>query len=134
MPSDRLAVEFAGINFKNPFMLSSAPPTMDARHMLRAARLGWGGAVFKTVTEEPTVDPRTRLGVLRRGDLPIGMNNIEPILRNESIEVIREKLQRWLDSSELCVLPALIDAKSLPLSNIPWHPEQIAAFHRTSNG
>ncbi|MHA2210649.1 MAG: NAD-dependent dihydropyrimidine dehydrogenase subunit PreA [Candidatus Thorarchaeota archaeon] len=89
MSNDRLALEFAGISFKNPFMLSSAPPTMDARHMLRAARLGWGGAVFKTVTEEPTVDPRTRLGVLRREGSPIGMNNIELLSR--------KPLSTWTD-------------------------------------
>ena len=62
-------------------MLSSAPPTMDPRHILRAARLGWGGAVMKTVTEEPTVDPRTRLGVLRKDGKMIGMNNIELLSR-----------------------------------------------------
>ncbi|MHA2020635.1 MAG: NAD-dependent dihydropyrimidine dehydrogenase subunit PreA [Candidatus Thorarchaeota archaeon] len=89
MSNDRLALEFAGISFKNPFMLSSAPPTMDARHMLRAARLGWGGAVFKTVTEEPTVDPRTRLGALRRGGSLIGMNNIELLSR--------KPLSTWTD-------------------------------------
>ncbi|MGY5855018.1 MAG: tRNA-dihydrouridine synthase, partial [Candidatus Thorarchaeota archaeon] len=81
MSSNPLEIEFAGITFKNPFMLSSAPPTMDPRHILRAARLGWGGAVMKTVTEEPTVDPRTRLGVLRRNGKPIGMNNIELLSR-----------------------------------------------------
>jgi dihydropyrimidine dehydrogenase (NAD+) subunit PreA len=36
---------------------------------------------MKTVTEEPTVDPRTRLGVLRRDGKPIGMNNIELLSR-----------------------------------------------------
>jgi len=81
MTTDRLAIDFAGINFKNPFMLSSAPPTMDARHIIRAAKLGWGGAVMKTVTEEPTVDPRTRLGVLRKDGKAIGMNNIELLSR-----------------------------------------------------
>jgi dihydropyrimidine dehydrogenase (NAD+) subunit PreA len=81
MSSNRLAIEFAGITFKNPFMLSSAPPTMDARHIIRAAKLGWGGAVMKTVTEEPTVDPRTRLGVLRKNGKAIGMNNIELLSR-----------------------------------------------------
>ena len=86
---DRLAVDFAGVQFKNPFMLSSAPPAMDPRHILRAARLGWGGAVIKTVTEEPTVDPRTRLGSLRRGDSPIGMNNIELLSR--------KPLSTWTD-------------------------------------
>ncbi|MFW9798861.1 MAG: NAD-dependent dihydropyrimidine dehydrogenase subunit PreA [Candidatus Thorarchaeota archaeon] len=81
MSDNSLAIEFAGIDFKNPFLLSSAPPTMDARHILRAARLGWGGAVMKTVTEEPTVDPRTRLGVLRKNGKAVGMNNIELLSR-----------------------------------------------------
>ncbi|MCK4567755.1 MAG: NAD-dependent dihydropyrimidine dehydrogenase subunit PreA, partial [Candidatus Thorarchaeota archaeon] len=81
MSRNRLSVEFAGITFKNPFILSSAPPTMDARHIIRAAKLGWGGAVMKTVTEEPTVDPRTRLGVLRKNGKAIGMNNIELLSR-----------------------------------------------------
>lgn len=81
MSPNRLSIEFAGIAFKNPFMLSSAPPTMDARHIIRAAKLGWGGAVMKTVTEEPTVDPRTRLGVLRKNGKAIGMNNIELLSR-----------------------------------------------------
>ncbi|MFW9786191.1 MAG: NAD-dependent dihydropyrimidine dehydrogenase subunit PreA [Candidatus Thorarchaeota archaeon] len=89
MASKSLEIEFAGITFKNPFMLSSAPPTMDPRHILRAAKLGWGGAVMKTVTEEPTVDPRTRLGVLRKNGRPIGMNNIELLSR--------EPLKTWTD-------------------------------------
>jgi len=62
---------------------------MDPRHILRAARLGWGGAVMKTVTEEPTVDPRTRLGVLRKDGKAIGMNNIELLSR--------EPLKKWTE-------------------------------------
>ncbi|MFX1559251.1 MAG: NAD-dependent dihydropyrimidine dehydrogenase subunit PreA [Promethearchaeota archaeon] len=89
MSSNLLEIEFAGLVFKNPFMLSSAPPTMDPRHILRAAKLGWGGAVMKTVTEEPTVDPRTRLGVLRSDGKPIGMNNIELLSR--------KPLKTWTD-------------------------------------
>nr|KXH77837.1 MAG: hypothetical protein AM324_02705 [Candidatus Thorarchaeota archaeon SMTZ1-83] len=90
MSLSRLGIEFAGIQFKNPFLLSSAPPAMDARHILRAARLGWGGAVTKTVTEEPTVDPRTRLGALRRSGELIGMNNIE-LLSREPLTTWTEK-------------------------------------------
>jgi dihydropyrimidine dehydrogenase (NAD+) subunit PreA len=89
MSADLLEVEFAGVRFKNPFMLSSAPPTMDMRHIVRAAKLGWGGAVIKTVTDEPTIDPRTRLGVLRKDGKPIGMNNIELISR--------ETLATWIN-------------------------------------
>ena len=92
MSSDRLAIEFAGVSFKNPFMLSSAPPTMDSRHVIRAAKLGWGGAVIKTVTHEPTVDPRTRLGVIRKDGKPIGMNNIELISR----EPIKTWVEDWI--------------------------------------
>jgi dihydropyrimidine dehydrogenase (NAD+) subunit PreA len=89
MSANRLEIEFAGMPFKNPFMLSSAPPTMDARHIIRAAKLGWGGAVTKTIAEEPTVDPRTRLGVLRNNGKAIGMNNIELISR--------QALKKWTD-------------------------------------
>jgi dihydropyrimidine dehydrogenase (NAD+) subunit PreA len=89
MSTDLLEVEFAGVHFKNPFMLSSAPPTMDVRHIVRAAKMGWGGAVIKTVTDEPTIDPRTRLGVLRKDGKPIGMNNIELISR--------ETLETWIN-------------------------------------
>ena len=85
-----LEIEFAGITFKNPFMLSSAPPSMNPRLVTRAARLGWGGAVLKTVTEIPTVDPRTRLGALRKEGKLIGMNNIELLSR--------ETLETWTDS------------------------------------
>ena len=89
MSSNPLEIDFAGITFKNPFVLSSAPPTMDPRHILRAARLGWGGAVMKTITEEPTVDPRTRLGALRKEGNTIGMNNIELLSR--------KPLKTWTD-------------------------------------
>jgi len=84
-----LEIEFVGVHFKNPFMLSSAPPTMDARHIIRAAKMGWGGAVIKTVAESPTVDPRTRLGALYQGERLIGMNNIELISR--------ASLETWIE-------------------------------------
>ncbi len=90
MVSNPLEIEFAGITFKNPFLLSSAPPTMSPRHILRAAKLGWGGAVMKTVTDEPTVDPRTRLGVLRKNGRAIGMNNIE-LLSREPLKIWTEE-------------------------------------------
>ncbi len=62
-----------------------------------------------------------------------GIPNLEPVLIDESLEVVREKIHRLLKAPELCILPALVDSKPPALSNIPWHPEQIAAFQRTSN-
>ena len=44
-----LSVDFCGIRFKNPFLLSSAEPTMTASQIQRAAKAGWAGAVVKTI-------------------------------------------------------------------------------------
>ena len=60
-----------------------------------------------------------------------GLPNIVPILRNDSIEDVKDKIQIWLHTPELSVLPALVDAKAPTLSNIPLHPEVIAELQRT---
>lgn len=59
-----------------------------------------------------------------------GIPNIVPILRNDPVEIVREKIQIWLNSSECCVLPALVDTNPPTLSNIPLHPEQITDYLR----
>jgi len=56
---------------------------------------------------------------------------VVPILRNDSIEDVKDKIQIWLHSPELSILPALVDAKAPDLTNIPLHPEEIAALQRT---
>ena len=61
-----------------------------------------------------------------------GVPNLEPILLDDSIEVVKEKIQKLVHGPELCVLPALIDANPPTLSNIPWHPVQITSFQKTS--
>jgi len=62
-----------------------------------------------------------------------GLPNIVPILRNDSVEDVKDKIQIWLHSPELSVLPALVDAKPPALTNIPLHPEEIAALQRGSS-
>jgi len=47
------SVTFTGINFENPFLLSSAPPTESERNILRAFDAGWGGVVVKTIGLHP---------------------------------------------------------------------------------
>ncbi|MHA2002772.1 MAG: thiamine pyrophosphate-dependent enzyme [Candidatus Thorarchaeota archaeon] len=78
---------------------------------------------------------QTTSGILNYPSLfdGFGMPSIEPVLRSDPIEVVRERLQIWLDAPELCVLPALVDANPPTLSNIPWHPKQIAEFQRSSS-
>ena len=74
-----LAVEIAGIQFPNPFMLSSAPPTTTPEMIGRAFEAGWGGAVIKTLAYDldlvRNVDPRIH-GVHLEGRV-IGFSNNE---------------------------------------------------------
>ena len=50
-----LASEFLGIRSPNPFWLASAPPTDKAYNVNRAFEAGWGGAVWKTLGEDPPI-------------------------------------------------------------------------------
>ncbi len=50
------SVEFTGIRFDNPFLLSSAPPTESESNILRAFEAGWGGVVTKTIGLHPVVN------------------------------------------------------------------------------
>lgn len=48
-----LATHFTGLEFVNPFVLASAPPTESKRKILRAFEAGWGGVVTKTIGLHP---------------------------------------------------------------------------------
>jgi dihydroorotate dehydrogenase len=50
------SVRFTGIEFENPFLLSSAPPTESENNILRAFEAGWGGVVVKTIGLHPVVN------------------------------------------------------------------------------
>jgi dihydropyrimidine dehydrogenase (NAD+) subunit PreA len=72
-----LSVEFVGMQFPNPFMLASAPPTRTAEMINRAFAAGWGGAVTKSIALDPARDLQPRLQPLRHRKRNIGMENIE---------------------------------------------------------
>lgn len=62
MPST-LTTCFTGIEFENPFLLASAPPTESDGNILRAFEAGWGGVVVKTIGMHPVVNvkgPKTK--------------------------------------------------------------------------
>jgi dihydropyrimidine dehydrogenase (NAD+) subunit PreA len=61
--ADRLGVQFTGLRFPNPFLLSSAPPTESDANIMRAFEAGWGGVVTKTIGLHPVVNvdgPKTK--------------------------------------------------------------------------
>ena len=50
-----LSIEFCGVRFANPFLLSAAPPTDDLDMVRAAFEAGWAGAVLKTTSVETEV-------------------------------------------------------------------------------
>jgi len=82
-----------------------------------------------------TGNQMTTSGILNYPSLldGFGLPNLKPILREDPVEDVREKIQKWLSASEISVLPTIVDANPPKLTNIPWHPEKIATFQRTSD-
>jgi dihydropyrimidine dehydrogenase (NAD+) subunit PreA len=57
------STRFTGIEFENPFLLASAPPTESDSNIMRAFEAGWGGVVVKTIGMHPVINvkgPKTK--------------------------------------------------------------------------
>jgi len=114
-----LSSEFLGIKSPNPFWLASAPPTDKAYNVNRAFEAGWGGAVWKTLGEDPPIvnvnGPRyaTMYGNDRR---VMGFNNVELITDRPlavTLEEMRQIKRDWPDR-------ALIASVMLPMEEEVW--------------
>lgn len=79
------------MEFANPFVLGSGPPTRDAERIIRAARMGWAGAVHKTVVIPPTRDPTPRIALRSVNGHPFVNQNIE-LLTTYPIE----EWEKWI--------------------------------------
>ena len=86
-----LAVKVLGIDFENPFILSSAPPTAKIESLDKAFTLGWGGAVLKTITPDnyEMIEASQRYASWKCNGRVCGFENIEML----SHLTIRQ----WLD-------------------------------------
>lgn len=80
-----------GIDFENPFILASAPPTAKIESIDKAFTLGWGGAVLKTVTPDDLemIEASQRYATWKSGNKICGFENIE-LLSHLTI-------QQWLE-------------------------------------
>lgn len=72
-----LEISILGMDFPNPFLLASGPPTARAEMVIDAFDAGWGGVVLKTISMAPTPPPSPRVHVIRSGKLKWGMLDIE---------------------------------------------------------
>ena len=89
-----LSTKVLGIDFENPFILASAPPTAKIESIDKAFTLGWGGAVFKTITPDDLemIEASPRYAVWKSGNKICGFENIE-LLSHLTV-------QQWLDGSK----------------------------------
>ena len=86
-----LKTQVLGIDFENPFILASAPPTAKIASIDKAFALGWGGAVFKTITPDDLemIEASERYAIWKSGNKVCGFENIE-LLSHLTV-------QEWLD-------------------------------------
>ena len=114
-----LTTTFLGIKSPNPFWLASAPPTDKAYNVNRAFEAGWGGAVWKTLGEDPPIVNVNgpRYGAIHGNDRRVlGFNNIELITDRPlgvNLQEIRQIKRDWPDR-------ALIVSVMLPMNEQSW--------------
>ncbi len=78
----KLAINVDGLQFQNPFVIGSGPPSTNAKIMCKAFAAGWGGVVAKTcsLTDTEVHNVQPRYGKLRSPSKDnIGFQNIELI-------------------------------------------------------
>lgn len=95
-----LSTEFTGIRFRNPFLLSSAPPTESESNITRAFEAGWGGVVTKTIGMHPVMNvkgPKTKFLRTDAGSAAISMKKMEGSVLHSSWnwELISDKPLDW---------------------------------------
>ena len=82
-----LKTSVLGIEFENPFLLASAPPTASIESIDKAFEMGWGGAVIKTITPDDLqmFETSPRYATLKSKGRIIGFQNIE-LLSHKSVK------------------------------------------------
>jgi len=77
-----LSIDFCGVKFKNPFLLSSSPVSNSAEMVARSFDAGWSGVVFKTLNSDrlPIVHPSPRMACIDYGAKKgVAVQNVEMI-------------------------------------------------------
>ncbi len=89
-----LSLDFLGVHFENPFILSSSVVGSDYEMVKKAFDLGWAGVCFKTIGLFTPNEVSPRFSALKKESNPfIGFKNIEQI-SDHSLEENIEYLKR----------------------------------------
>ncbi len=114
-----LSVNCGGIKSPNPFWLASAPPTNSGAQIMRAFEYGWGGAVWKTLGQDPAVvNVSSRYGSMDLGGQKIaGFNNIE-LITDRPLET---NLKEIYEVKKKFPNHAVIASLMVPCEKTAWH-------------
>ena len=113
-----LKTSILGIDFENPFLLASAPPTASIESIDRAFEMGWGGAVLKTITPDDLemTEASPRYATIKEKGKVICFQNIE-LLSHETIKYWVDGIKYLKEKHPTKVIIASIMA---PLERDEW--------------
>jgi dihydropyrimidine dehydrogenase (NAD+) subunit PreA len=113
-----LQCNIAGISSPNPFWLASGPPTNTGYQVRHAFETGWGGAVWKTLTDEPIVNVASRYGGIALNNQKLmGLNNIE-LITDRPLE---DNLREMAEIKKQFPRHALIASVMVESTREAWH-------------
>jgi dihydropyrimidine dehydrogenase (NAD+) subunit PreA len=113
-----LSIEFCGVKFKNPFLLSSSPVSNSGEMVGRAFDAGWAGVAFKTIGSDrlPIIHPSPRMKDYRyQNERLVGLQNVEQISDRglqPNLKDLRYLKKNWPDH--------IILASIMGFSNQEW--------------
>jgi dihydropyrimidine dehydrogenase (NAD+) subunit PreA len=96
-----LNTTFTGLQFENPFLLASAPPTESDANIIRAYEAGWGGVVTKTIGLHPVMNvkgPKTKFLRAENSGTRLSMNKRgadTTLMASWNWELISDKPLDW---------------------------------------
>ena len=123
-----LKTKILGIDFENPFLLASAPPTALIESIDIAFEMGWGGAVLKTITPDDLemIEASPRYASLQDRKHIIGLQNIE-LLSHQTIKYWCDGIKFLKQKHPTKVIIASIIA---PVSKTAWQ-DLVKTFNDT---
>lgn len=114
-----LKTSVLGIEFENPFLLASAPPTASIESIDKAFEMGWGGAVLKTITPDDLemIEASPRYTSLKEKNKVIGFQNIE-LLSHKTVDYWCDGIRYLKEKHPTKVIIASIMS---PVDRKCWH-------------
>ena len=113
-----LKTNVLGIEFENPFLLASAPPSASIKSIDKAFEMGWGGAVLKTITPDnlEMIEASPRYATIKENGKVVCLQNIE-LLSHKTV-------QEWVDGikylKEKHPTKVIIASIMAPVERLEW--------------